>query len=153
MKSTSDVKDAPAYPPAPCYGFTAAPIEAPPNSHAQITPEFVRLPPPGELEPHTGLGRSFLNSLILPSAANNYRPPIHSISLRRPGHRFGVRLISFHSLMSWIWSHDGDGAVNAIVNFSSKNTSRPAGASGDHLAATQPANTSVRPSRRKKQTE
>ena len=84
--------------------FTAAPIEITAAS-AAINPEFIRLPRPKQLDPRTGLGRSFLNTLILPSKLNGYRPPVRSISLRRPGHKFGVRLIDYKSLMDWIRSH------------------------------------------------
>ena len=84
--------------------LTSAPIEA---AAARILAqrEFVRLPRAGELEPHTGLGRSFLNTLILPCAANNFHPVVRSISLRRPGHKFGVRLIDYPDLIRWIQSH------------------------------------------------
>ena len=83
--------------------LTIAPIEAAASSQQQI--EFIRLPKPGQLEPHTGLGRSYLNTIILPCAGNNYKPPVRSISLRQRGCKYGVRLIDFQSLMTWIRSH------------------------------------------------
>jgi hypothetical protein len=66
----------------------------------QVKPEFIRLPKPGKLCPHTGLSRSKLNELILPCEANHFKPPVKSISLRKRGQVRGVRLIVFDSLIS-----------------------------------------------------
>ena len=68
-------------------------------------PEFVRLPRSGP-EYYTGLTRSTLNNLILPSEANGYRPPVRSVCLRKPGRARGVRLIHLDSLLTWIKSQD-----------------------------------------------
>jgi hypothetical protein len=73
-----------------------------PESHGR---EFLRLPPAGRRCLETGLSRSALNSLILPSAANNFSPPVRSYSLRRPGHRFGSRIIDYRSLRDFIHAH------------------------------------------------
>ena len=70
---------------------------------ANVTPEFCRLPKSGEACPYTGLTRSYLNSLILPSEANNFKPPVQSIALRHEGHCRGVRLIVFSSLMGHLF--------------------------------------------------
>jgi hypothetical protein len=71
--------------------------------------EFLRLPPSGRRCAETGLSRSSLNFLILPSAANSFCPPVRSYSLRRPGHRFGSRLIDYQSLRNYIHAHvEGD---------------------------------------------
>ena len=67
-------------------------------------PEFVRLPKPGTLCPWTGLSRSKLNELILPSPLNGYRPPVRSVSLRNRGQIRAVRLISFDSLLTYLRS-------------------------------------------------
>ena len=73
-------------------------------------PEFIRLPKPGRRCPWTGLSRSGLNNLILPTAANGYRPPVVSKSLRKRGALRGTRLISYDSLMSHLKSCDDNDA-------------------------------------------
>lgn len=70
----------------------------------QIVPEFVRLPRVGEPCPHTGLSRTALNALILPTPDNGFRPPVKSKVLRRPGNLRGIRLISYGSLISYLHS-------------------------------------------------
>ena len=94
---------------------TVAPIAAPgqPASledtlakiGAQMRPEFLRLPKPGTLCPMTGLGRSYMNSLILPTAANGHRPPVASVCLRQRGAKKGVRLVVYDSLISYLRAH------------------------------------------------
>ena len=66
-------------------------------------PEFIELPKPGEKEFYSGLRRSILNSLILPNPANDFRPPVKSVSLRRPGTQKGKRLIHLQSLLSYLY--------------------------------------------------
>ena len=53
-------------------GYTIAPVEAPNDSTTSVVPEFIRLPKPGSFEPFTGLTRSKLNQLILPSVNNGF---------------------------------------------------------------------------------
>jgi hypothetical protein len=65
-------------------------------------PEFVRLPRVGQFEPRTGLTRSKLNSLILPSAANNFNPPVRSASVVPPGKTRGCRLVEWSSLLCYL---------------------------------------------------
>lgn len=73
-----------------------------PTTAAVTTPEFVRLPRPGFRCPVTGLSRSTLNELVLPSAANEFRPPVRSHVLRKSGSLRGIRLISLRSLLDHI---------------------------------------------------
>lgn len=64
-----------------------------------ILPLYIRLPKSGTQCPLTGLVRSSLNALILPTAANNYRPAVKSVVLK--SHKAasrGVRLIFVDSL-------------------------------------------------------
>lgn len=68
-------------------------------------PEFIRLPPPGNREPHTGLTRSFLNLLILPCGYNGNKPPVRSFVLRKKGAKTGVRLIDAADLFRFIREH------------------------------------------------
>ena len=65
-------------------------------------PEYIRLPRAGTRCPVTGLTRTALNELILPTAANGYRPPVRSYSLKRSGQIRGIRLISLPDLVRHI---------------------------------------------------
>ena len=69
-----------------------------------VTPEFIRLPKPGTLCRWTGLSRSKLNELILPSPLNNHKPPVRSLSLRNRGQIKAVRLIVLDSLLGYLRS-------------------------------------------------
>jgi hypothetical protein len=73
---------------------------------------FIRLPRVGEREPLTGLSRSHLNALILPTPANNFSPQVRSYVLRKPGARTGVRLIDVASLTAYITAHEEKGGPN-----------------------------------------
>lgn len=85
---------------------TTAPIEIPPRVvTAQIEPEFLRLPKPGLLCPFTGMSRSGLNELILPTERNGNRPPVRSYCLRQRGAKTGIRLVDFQSLRAFIRQH------------------------------------------------
>ena len=72
---------------------TAAPLVVVDNGTSTDLRELLRLPKNRQVDPIFSLSRSTWNLLILPCAANNFRPPIKSISLRRPGTTRGVRLI------------------------------------------------------------
>ena len=65
-------------------------------------PEWLRLPSAGKACLFTSLKRSKLNELILPSEANGFKPPVHSISVRNRGQKKGCRLISYDSLMAYL---------------------------------------------------
>lgn len=71
-----------------------------------IEPEFMRLPRHRERDPVFGLSRGYLNTLILPCKANNYRPPVKSCVLRKRGARTGVRLVDLQSLRDYIRQHE-----------------------------------------------
>ena len=92
---------------------TNAPVEIPPRSHtinpAQI--EFLRLPPVGQRCPITGMSRAALNGLILPSAANDHKPPVKSFCIRQRGARTGIRIISYESLRNFILAHAETGEL------------------------------------------
>jgi len=75
-------------------------------------PEFIRLPKAGTLCPHSGLSRSKMNELVLPSPVNNFKPPVKSISLRNRGQVKAVRLVVFDSLMAYLRSFLQDGAAH-----------------------------------------
>lgn len=76
------------------------------------TPVWIRLPKVGSRDPMTGLCRSTLNFLVLPTRENNYRPPVRSRVLRQKGRVRGIRLIMVESLLAYIESQD-DGSNKA----------------------------------------
>jgi hypothetical protein len=85
---------------------TTKPVEIPPaNTTVSAPPEFLRLPPPGRLCAYTGLSRSYLNSLILPTETNSHKPPVKSFCIRQRGAKTGVRLVSYESLRNYILQH------------------------------------------------
>ncbi|MSU61561.1 MAG: hypothetical protein EXS31_04050 [Pedosphaera sp.] len=83
---------------------TIAPL-APAANGANLPIEFLRLPKPGTQCPVTGLSRSYLNSLILPSDGNGHRPPVKSVCLRQRGAKKGVRLVSWDSLKAHLYAN------------------------------------------------
>lgn len=90
------------------------PVCAPPVlSGARPVVEFLRLPPPGQRCPHTGLSRSYLNDLILPTVENGNRPPVRSFVLRKRGAQTGVRIIDAASLFNYIRRHEDTGTQPA----------------------------------------
>ena len=78
---------------------TTAKIQIP---HANVeqphAPEFLRLPPPGQRCAWTGLSRSAINELILPTPRNGHKPPVRSFVLRQRGAKTGIRLVDYQSL-------------------------------------------------------
>ena len=74
------------------------------GSENSITPkaEFIRLPKSGTRCPLTGLSRSSLNALILPTEENNFKPPVRSVSIRKRHAIRGTRLISVPSLLEFL---------------------------------------------------
>ena len=94
--------------------FTASPIApaATDGPGAGIRPEFLRLPPPGQQCPWSDLSRSGLNGLILPTAENNFKPPVRSFVLRKKGAKTGIRLIDYASLSSYIRDHEDPSAAS-----------------------------------------
>jgi len=84
-------------------GHTTAPVAAP--ASAASTPserEFLRLPKSGQC-PITGLTRSKLYDLISPNEDNGFKPPVKSVSLRKPGQIKGTRLIVRQSLLDYLY--------------------------------------------------
>ena len=72
---------------------------------AAIRPVFIRLPAPKGRCPYTGLSRSALADLCVPSKANRFKPPVKSIApKRRKDAKRAARLIDFESLMAYLLS-------------------------------------------------
>jgi hypothetical protein len=85
--------------------FTPSAVTA--NPAYQHRPEFIRLPRSGTRCPWTGLSRTKLNELVLPSPSNEGQPPVKSKSERKPGKQRGIRLINFESLLAHLNSQEG----------------------------------------------
>lgn len=87
-------------------GVTTEAVIIPPRVVATlIEPEFLRLPKAGELCPYTGMARSAINELVLPTERNKNKPPVKSFCLRQKGAKTGIRLIDYKSLVSYIRAH------------------------------------------------
>ena len=83
-------------------GHTTALVAAPaPVTAFQPQPEFIRRPKRGQC-PITGLTRSKLYDLISPNEGNGFKPPVKSVSLRKPGQTKGTRLIVLQSLLAYL---------------------------------------------------
>jgi hypothetical protein len=81
------------------------------NASVNTKPEFIRLPKSGTQCFHTGLTRSKMNQLVLPCAANGFKPPVKSISLRCRGQIKAVRLVVYDSLMAYLRSFLEEGGT------------------------------------------
>jgi hypothetical protein len=74
-----------------------------PSSCNTLLPEYTRLPKSGTLDPLTGLSRSTLNALVLPTRANGFRPPVRSSVIKTNKHaKRGIRLVHAQSLLGFI---------------------------------------------------
>jgi hypothetical protein len=62
-------------------------------------PEYIRLPQPGARDALTGLSRSTLGELTVPGPANNFKPPVKSLVIKKRGASRGIRLINYDSLI------------------------------------------------------
>jgi hypothetical protein len=94
---------------------TTAPVESPPpNTGQPHTPEFLRLPPPGQRCTWTGLSRSAINELILPTPRNRHKPPVRSFCLRQRGAKTGIRLVDYENLRAYIRTHAERGEESAV---------------------------------------
>lgn len=65
-------------------------------------PLYIRLPKPGQRCSRTGMTRSALNELILPTERNSYRPQVESKCLRKREGGKGTRLIVWQSLKEYL---------------------------------------------------
>jgi hypothetical protein len=83
------------------------------ESAPTATPEFIRLPRSGKQCPWTGLSRSKLNELILPSEGNSHKPPVKSVSLRPKGSVKGTRLVVYESLRTYLRARIEGGEATA----------------------------------------
>ena len=64
-------------------------------------PEFIRIPKSGPC-PHTGLCRSTMYGLLIPTEENGHTPPVKSVSLRKRGQVKGTRLVVYQSLIDYL---------------------------------------------------
>jgi len=65
-------------------------------------PQFIRLPPTGAQDPHTGLTRSALDELTRPQKANDFAPPVRSRIVKLKELTRGVRLIDYADLLRYL---------------------------------------------------
>lgn len=63
-------------------------------------PAFIRLPAPGTRDSWTGLSRGTLCELVVACAANDFKPPVRSVVLKKKGAVRGIRLIDLPSLLA-----------------------------------------------------
>jgi len=74
-------------------------------------PEWIRLPRPGERDRLTGLSRSTLCELAVPGAANDFKPPVKSILIKKRNAQRGIRLINFDSLIEYLRNLETESAT------------------------------------------
>jgi len=69
----------------------------------EMHPRYIRLPKAGTVCPHSGLSRSGLCQIILPTQANKHTPPVRSFSLKSNKYSVrGIRLINYQSLVDYL---------------------------------------------------
>lgn len=90
-----------------------------------VSPEYSRLPGRGMRDPLFGLTRSYLNLLILPTKANDFRPPVLSSVIRRPGAKTGVRMIKVASLRAYLNGQLQPPVGQSSVQFCTETTPQP----------------------------
>jgi len=84
---------------------TAKPQHSPAPTNSPLPsdePLYIRLPKAGQRCSRTGMTRSALNELILPSERNAYNPPVESKCLRKREGGKGTRLIVWQSLKEYL---------------------------------------------------
>jgi hypothetical protein len=80
------------------------------------TPDFVRMPSPGEVDPRTGLNRTIFDLLVRPQPRNNFKPPVKSRLLKQHGQRL-IRLVDYQSLLDFLHSlPDGADPENIVAS-------------------------------------
>ena len=67
------------------------------NNREASRPEWVRIPKPRTTCPFSGLSRAHMHRLVQAG-------DVESMSLRKRGAKFGIRLVSYDSLMAYIRS-------------------------------------------------
>lgn len=73
-----------------------------PAAPATVTPIFMRLPKPGARCPYTGLSRSTLCELTVPTEANGFAPPVRSHVVCGEAATRGIRLIPLNALLEYL---------------------------------------------------
>ena len=87
------------------------------------TPTFIRLPKNGQLCPYSGLTRSYMNFLTLPSKTNGFNPPVESRVIKKDGTRRGIKLINYSSLMAFIEGQPNPKALAELAEKGGNNAS------------------------------
>lgn len=94
---------------------------------------FIRLPPTKGRCQWSGLPRSTMNALILPTKGNNYRPPVASYVVKTSKNaKRGTRIISLSSLMAHIRAESN--SVSDLPNTPSQETASSGAKTGEEHA-------------------
>jgi hypothetical protein len=71
------------------------------SGNVGVQPQTFRLPKAGTVDPFFGGARTFWILRTLPSAYNNFKPPVKSIVVKEPGTKRGCRFIVFESAKAY----------------------------------------------------
>jgi hypothetical protein len=72
------------------------------EQHDFQRPEYLRLPSPDARCALTGLSRTTLCELSVPSKVNGFKPPVKSLVVKKRGAMRGIRLINYDSLLDYL---------------------------------------------------
>ena len=95
------------------------PNSAPENNAHQPTrmPMFLRLPKPKERCEYTGMSRTTMCELTVPSEINNFAPPVKShVQTTRTGAKRGIRFVDSESLLAYIRSLPARAEIDASTH-------------------------------------
>jgi hypothetical protein len=93
------------YPAVPGMGIqdlNVVPTSAADFFVATLGLRWTKLPRAKDREPFTGLSRSVINTLILPSPENGFKARVESASFRQPGQKKATRLVRLKSLLAFV---------------------------------------------------
>ncbi len=65
-------------------------------------PEFIRLPKPRTSCPHTGMSRTSMYNLCVPTRANGFKPKVPAKCLRVSGNVRGTWYVPYEALVSFL---------------------------------------------------
>lgn len=75
-----------------------------PESAVGPSVEYVRIPGPYGICPITSMKRESMLNLVMPRQCNDFRPPVKSVLIKRPGAKRGSRYINAQSLRDFMAS-------------------------------------------------
>jgi hypothetical protein len=80
------------------FGAKGQPVD---QGLTTLPPYSFRLPRPGTVDPYFGGARTFWNESCLACEANEFKPPVRSIVVRKKGASRGIRFILFESAKAY----------------------------------------------------